>query len=108
MKYSRECSSRPTSFSRLIGRAFRDCTALFLFCIAGCGQSEQLQSLSGFAQGTMWHVRYWSHEKTDPGIVKRSIETEFARLDRVLSNYRPDSVIETFNSRDDLHALTVG
>ncbi len=85
-----------------------DCTALFLFCIAGCGQSEQLQSLSGFAQGTMWHVRYWSHEKTDPGIVKRSIETEFARLDRVLSNYRPDSVIETFNSRDDLHALTVG
>ncbi|MGH8547350.1 MAG: FAD:protein FMN transferase [Methylococcales bacterium] len=79
-----------------------------IFSLAGCSQPEPLQSLGGFAQGTTWQVRFWSHEKPDPALVRRFIETEFSRLDQVLSNYRPDSVIETFNSRDDTDARTVG
>lgn len=56
----------------------------------------------------MWQVRYFSHEKSNNLTVKQSIETEFDRLDRILSNYRPDSVIESFNSGDSLNAVTVG
>ncbi|WP_127476100.1 FAD:protein FMN transferase [Sulfurivermis fontis] len=69
---------------------------LLAFALVACG-GPQVQTLSGYAQGTTWHVAIWSTKPVDVVDLQAQINTEFDRLDRVLSNYRPDSVIERFN-----------
>jgi thiamine biosynthesis lipoprotein len=75
----------------------RAATALFLIAIAGCTKSPALQQLKGFAQGTSYHISYWSSSPVDTQAVKKAVDNEFATIDKLLSNYRPDSVIESFN-----------
>ncbi|MGR9086555.1 MAG: FAD:protein FMN transferase [Gammaproteobacteria bacterium] len=63
---------------------------------SGCSE-QSVQKLQGFAQGTSYHISYWTESPVDPEALRNAVESEFDRMDRLLSNYRPDSEIEQFN-----------
>jgi thiamine biosynthesis lipoprotein len=75
---------------------------------AGCTRSPALQQLKGFAQGTSYHISYWSAAPIDVQAVKKAVDDEFATIDKLLSNYRPDSVIESFNRNAITESQEVG
>lgn len=67
--------------------------------LPACNQPPaEIQKISGYAQGTTYHISYWTSQTVDTEAVKKSIDEEFLRLDKLLSNYRPDSAIEQFNA----------
>jgi FAD:protein FMN transferase len=69
-----------------------------LFAISGCVKPKDIKKLSGNAQGTTYHISFWSEKNTDVKAIEKSVVAEFSRLDQQLSNYRPDSAIERFNA----------
>ena len=80
---------------------------LFFSMVSGC--SEQIiQKLEGSAQGTTYHISYWSELPVDGKAIEAGIKNEFDNIDRMLSNYRPDSVIEKFNSTENTDSQEVG
>jgi len=86
------------------------CYGLILFLalsMAGCSE-QAIQKLQGAAQGTTYHISYWSESPVDDKDIKKAIESEFATIDKMLSNYRPDSTIETFNSTENTDSFVVG
>ncbi|MGZ8222115.1 MAG: FAD:protein FMN transferase [Methylobacter sp.] len=80
---------------------------MFLSMLAGCSEPA-IQKLEGPAQGTTYHISYWSESPVDTQDIKAGIENEFAVIDKLLSNYRPDSTIETFNSIENTESQEVG
>ncbi|MGZ5006905.1 MAG: FAD:protein FMN transferase [Methylobacter sp.] len=80
---------------------------MFLVMLAGCSEPS-IQKLEGSAQGTTYHISYWSEAPFDVKDIKAGIENEFAVIDKLLSNYRPDSTIETFNSIETTDSQEVG
>jgi thiamine biosynthesis lipoprotein len=85
---------------------FRSLLIGFLF--TSCTPSPQVQTLSGFTQGTTYRVRFWTTQNVDASALKHAIDVELVRLDKLLSNYRPDSTIEQFNASDHLGPVNVG
>ncbi|MGB1476850.1 MAG: FAD:protein FMN transferase [Marinobacter salsuginis] len=76
--------------------------------LGGCSQPPNLIKLSGPAQGTTWHVTFWHPGGADNEIIRQNIVSELARVDALMSNYRPDSVIESFNRAAASEDLDVG
>ena len=76
--------------------------------LGGCNQPPNLIKLSGPAQGTTWHVTFWHPGGADSEIIRQNIVAELARVDALMSNYRPDSVIESFNRAAASEVLEVG
>jgi len=73
-------------------------TLLSSLMITGCFNSKEIQTIEGSAQGTTYHISWWTPEDpVDPVDLKSFVDKEFARIDSQLSNYRPDSAIEKFN-----------
>lgn len=66
--------------------------------LGGCQPTPSLQTISGEAQGTTYRIHWWSKPAADPAAVHAAVELELTRLDRLLSNYRPDSTIEQFGA----------
>ena len=83
------------------------CLAAFFIMLTGCSEPT-IQKLEGPAQGTTYHISYWSESPVDNADIKADIESEFAAIDKLLSNYRPDSIIETFNSAENTDSQEVG
>lgn len=77
-------------------------------CLLGCQPTEQVQSFSGAAQGTTYHVRYWSEQPISQPAFQRAVEQELQRIDSLMSNYRNDSIIEKFNQQHTTDAINVG
>lgn len=71
--------------------------ALVLLLVA-CRSQPQILRFSGFAQGTMYHVAVVAPAGFDTGPLQRAVDAELARVDRLFSNYRDDSVIAQFNA----------
>ncbi|EGR4483810.1 MULTISPECIES: FAD:protein FMN transferase [Vibrio] len=70
-----------------------------LVFLSGCeSASPKVEKLSGMAQGTTWHVSYWSQETVDSNKLDAELEVVLAEIDKEMSNYRPDSTISAFNS----------
>ena len=90
-----------SSLSRYYGMA------LFLVMLTGCSEPA-IQKLEGSAQGTTYHISYWSELPVDGKDIEASIKNEFAIIDKALSNYRPDSIIETFNNTENTGSQEVG
>ena len=66
--------------------------------LMGCQQPPQeLQKITGFTQGTTYSISFWSAQPTNIDQLAQLIDDELQRIDQVMSNYRPDSVIEQFN-----------
>jgi thiamine biosynthesis lipoprotein len=82
-------------------------TSLMLGLVA-CSKTVEVKMLSGSAQGTTWHVSVWNEEAIDTQGLQENIEAEFARIDKLMSNYRPDSVIEQFNANQTSLPVEVG
>ncbi|HEY8036897.1 MAG TPA: FAD:protein FMN transferase [Methylobacter sp.] len=80
---------------------------MLLIMLTGCSKPT-IQKLEGPAQGTTYHISYWSESPVDTQDIKAGIENEFAVIDKLLSNYRPDSTIETFNSIENTESQEVG
>ncbi len=80
---------------------------LFLALLSGCSEPS-IQKLEGPAQGTTYHISYWSESAVDTQDIKVGIENEFSIIDKLLSNYRSDSTIETFNSLKNTDSQDVG
>ncbi|MFZ5601940.1 MAG: FAD:protein FMN transferase [Pseudomonadota bacterium] len=76
--------------------------------LAGCTRAPALQSIEGFAQGTTYHITWWSAEAVDNAALQQAVTERFAQIDAALSGYRPDSTIEQFNSRLDTDPHQVG
>lgn len=62
-----------------------------------------LKTVTGFAQGTTYSLQ-WTGGGTEAE-VGAAAERELERIDALLSNYRPDSVLETFNAARTTEAL---
>jgi len=73
----------------------------------GCSE-QAIQKLEGSAQGTTYHISYWSELPVDGKDIEASITNEFDAIDKTLSNYRPDSIIERFNSTENTVSQEVG
>jgi thiamine biosynthesis lipoprotein len=75
----------------------------------GCSPTQpQTQKLEGMAQGTTYHITYWSNEAVDNQLIETAIKTTFEDIDKNISNYRPDSVIEAFNANQSTKSQEVG
>jgi len=66
--------------------------------LLGCAKPQDVQKISGSAQGTTYHISFWSPEPVETATIQQAVEAEFTRLDAQLSNYRKDSVIEQLNA----------
>ena len=80
---------------------------LFVSLLTGCSDPA-IQKLEGAAQGTTYHISYWSELSVNNKDIEASIISEFNFIDKTLSNYRPDSVIERFNSVVNTESQEVG
>jgi len=80
---------------------------MFLIMQTGCSEPT-IQKLEGQAQGTTYHISYWSESPVDDKAIKSDIENEFIVIDKLLSNYQSDSTIETFNNVENTDSQEVG
>lgn len=86
---------------------YRGLMILFLGLLAGCSEPT-IQKLEGAAQGTTYHISYWSELPVDGKTIEAGVKTEFDVIDKTLSNYRTDSVIEMFNNTENTDSREVG
>ncbi len=68
------------------------------FSLFACTPKPEVQKISGEAQGTSYHISFWSSKAVDTASIHKAVEAEFSRLDEQLSNYRKDSAIEKLNA----------
>ncbi len=80
---------------------------LFFSVLTGCSDPS-VQKLEGSAQGTTYHISYWSELPMDGKDIETTIKNELDTIDRTLSNYRLDSIIEKFNSNENTDNQEVG
>ncbi len=97
----RVCNAQGICFFNYLG------ISVFLFLLMGCSEPT-IQKFEGPAQGTTYHISYWSKKSVDPKSVEESVAHELDTIDKTLSNYRPDSVIEVFNSTENTESQDVG
>lgn len=69
---------------------------------------QPIQKLEGLAQGTTYHISYWSTTPVDGKAIEAEIQKSFDFIDKTLSNYRPDSTIELFNANPSTESQEVG
>ena len=69
--------------------------------------APEIQKIQGQAQGTTFHINYWSESPVDHSVVINAIQSAFDTIDVNLSNYRPDSIIEQFNSQQSTQSQVV-
>lgn len=79
-----------------------------LSMLAACDKAPQVSKFEGFAQGTTYHISYWPEKPVDAKALESAVVKEFAEIDKTLSNYRPDSVIEGFNKNPSAESQWVG
>ena len=79
-----------------------------LLALAGCDKAPALHKFSGAAQGTTYSLTYWSTAAVEQPQFEAAIAAELQRLDKLMSNYRDDSVIEQFNQSQSTDPIEVG
>lgn len=78
--------------------------------LASCAREPDTVVLEGFAQGTTYHLTLVMADSS-PAVqdqLNKEINAEFARLDKAISNYRPDSIIEQFNALNSTEPQALG
>lgn len=69
-----------------------------LLSLAGCGQGNTLERISGPTMGSSYTVQYVrTPQGPTPKQVRREVEAILEGVDKHFSTYRSDSLIETFN-----------
>lgn len=81
----------------------------FLFLgLTACSQPDPIQRISGPAQGSTFTVSFWTEQAVDKTSIETQLKEEIDRIDVLMSNYRPDSVIEGFNAQQSANPMEVG
>lgn len=65
--------------------------------LTACDQTTKLSELDGLAEGTTYHLTWWSTTPVDQAAVSRKIEKTLDDIDKEISTYRTDSVLQKFN-----------
>ena len=101
-------NTKPVSL-KMKSFSLSNCYGLLLFfsLLGGCSEPA-VQKFEGAAQGTTYHISYWSELPVEAKTVEVSVKNELDAIDKTLSNYRPDSVIERFNSTENTDSQEVG
>ena len=81
---------------------------LMSFILASCTPVDPLKHFTGPAQGSTYNISYWTDADVSAADLQQQVTAELERIDRVMSNYRPDSVIEQFNSNQSNEPQQVG
>ncbi|HRQ50381.1 MAG TPA: FAD:protein FMN transferase, partial [Agriterribacter sp.] len=69
---------------------------LFLIFRSYDGNNDFLKTqMSGFAQGTTWHITYYAKDSI---VRKAQIDSILTRIDSSLSIYKPFSLVSRFNA----------
>ncbi len=68
-----------------------------LLAMPACSRPPALQELDGFAEGTTYHLTWWSAPTVRPVALSAEVDAELANIDKAISNYRDDSDIALFN-----------
>jgi thiamine biosynthesis lipoprotein len=88
---------------------FRFCSFVFCFIVlSGCAPQDPIQKFSGPAQGATYNISYWSEQEINKESLQQQVEVELSRIDKLMSNYRKDSVIEAFNTKVTTESFEVG
>ncbi|MDR7120425.1 FAD:protein FMN transferase [Rheinheimera soli] len=82
--------------------------ALLLVGLTACSQPDPIQRISGPAQGSSFTVSFWTEQGIDKSALEKQLKKELDRIDLLMSNYRPDSVIEAFNAQQSDELVEVG
>ena len=96
--------NKPSPFFKLL---FCALSVWLSLALTGCSE-QSIHKLQGSAQGTTYHISYWSESAPDDKTIQAAVEKEFAEIDQLLSNYRPDSTIELFNQSENADSYEVG
>ncbi len=88
--------------------AGRCAVPLFSLLLLSCTPADPIQRFSGPAQGSTYNISYWTEQEISARELQQQIVAELDRIDLVMSNYRPDSVIEQFNTTQQTAAQQVG
>ena len=70
---------------------------VLVLLFSGCRRAPELHKIEGHAQGTMYHITWWSAVPVDSAKLQAAIEATFADIDKKISSYRDDSDLEVFN-----------
>jgi len=81
---------------------------LFIFSQLIACSGPSVQKIEGAAQGTTYHISYWSKNSLNNSTIDVAVKNKLDVIDKTLSNYRPDSVIEVFNSTENTDNQEVG
>ena len=68
---------------------------ILFFRVADPGPEIQKIQLSGYAQGTTWHITYYAQDSI---VKKKQVDSILSQLDSSLSIYKPWSLISRFNA----------
>lgn len=82
-------------------------SSVYLLSLSGCSEPK-VTKFEGLTQGTSYHISYWSANPVDGNAIKTAVNDRLASIDKTFSNYRPDSVIESFNNNPSLDSQWVG
>ncbi|MFP8967861.1 FAD:protein FMN transferase [Pokkaliibacter sp. CJK22405] len=66
--------------------------------LQACSKPPEIQRVEGYAQGTTYHISWWSETSLDTGVVEQQFQQQLASIDKELSTYRDDSYISRFNA----------
>lgn len=65
--------------------------------LSGCSHTPKLEKITGYAEGTSYHVTYWSQDNVPKDKVIAQFNNKLAAIDKEYSTYRNDSYISKFN-----------
>ncbi len=83
---------------RMLLNRFRCVVALVcLVIVTACSRTPELQKLEGYAQGTTYHISWWSESGVSSDEIRPLFDQQLAGIDKELSTYRNDSYISKFN-----------
>ncbi|MFO1368305.1 MAG: FAD:protein FMN transferase [Marinagarivorans sp.] len=81
-----------------------------ILALCACSYEPATYLIEGAAQGTRYHITYLAPAQFSPAqqaALADAVTQELNRLDQAISNYRPDSAIEQFNSQTTTEAVEV-
>jgi thiamine biosynthesis lipoprotein len=81
---------------------------LAIFFAAGCDRMDKIHTFAGYAQGTTYHISFWSREPVNLTQLEQAVSDRLKQIDEGMSGYRPDSTIEQFNAQTTTKAYPVG
>jgi thiamine biosynthesis lipoprotein len=96
------------SYNQSSNMSLKKIGVLFIFSQLIACSGPSVQKLEGAAQGTTYHISYWSKNSLNNSAIDVAVKNKLAAIDKTLSNYRPDSVIEIFNSTENTDSQEVG